>query len=111
MFGEVDHASHLAREEVFGPVLCVLRFGDEDEVVHKVNDSRYGLAAYLHTGDVARAHRLAARFEVGSVTVNAFPPGSPTAPFGGYKESGFGREGGRPGIDEFLRPKNVYIGY
>jgi aldehyde dehydrogenase (NAD+) len=111
VFGDVDHTSHLAREEVFGPVLSVLRFRDEDEIVTKVNDSRYGLAAYLHTRDVGRAHRLASRFEVGSVTVNAFPPGSPTAPFGGYKQSGFGREGGRAGIDEFLRQKNVFVGY
>jgi acyl-CoA reductase-like NAD-dependent aldehyde dehydrogenase len=111
VFGDVDHASDLARDEVFGPVLSVLRFHDEDEIVQKVNDSRYGLAAYLHTRDIGRAHRLAARFEVGSVTINAFPPGSPTAPFGGYKQSGFGREGGRPGIDEFLRVKNVFVGY
>jgi aldehyde dehydrogenase (NAD+) len=111
VFGDVDHESDLAREEVFGPVLSVLRFASEDEVVEKVNDSRYGLAAYLHTRDVGRAHRLASRFEVGSVTVNAFPPGSPTAPFGGYKQSGFGREGGRAGIDEFLRSKNIFIGH
>ena len=107
----LDQASALAREEIFGPVLSVLRFSDEDEVVAKVNDSAYGLSAYLHTRDVARAHRLAQRFEVGSVVVNAFPSGSPTAPFGGVKASGFGREGGRGGLDEFLRPKNVFIGF
>lgn len=111
VFGDVDQNSALARDEIFGPVLSVLRFSDEDEVVSRVNDSAYGLSAYLHTRDVARAHRLAARFEVGSVVVNAFPAGSPTAPFGGVKQSGFGREGGRAGIDELLRPKNVFIGF
>ena len=108
MFGDVDHASDLARDEIFGPVLSVLRFGDEDEVVAKANDSRYGLGAYLHTRDVvARASGCAPRFEAGSVTVNGFPGGSPAAPFGGYKQSGFGREGGRAGIEEFVRRKNV----
>ena len=106
----VDHASDLARNEIFGPVLSVLRFADEDEVVAKVNDSDYGLGAYLHTGDVSRAFRLAKAFEVGSVTVNGFPGGSPGAPFGGYKHSGFGREGGRAGLEEMVRRKNVYIG-
>jgi len=111
VFGDVDQASDLARDEIFGPVLSVLRFRDEAEVVAKVNDSPYGLSAYLHTADVSRAHRVAAALEVGSVTVNAFPSASPTLPFGGYKQSGFGREGGRAGIEEFTRPKNVFIGF
>jgi acyl-CoA reductase-like NAD-dependent aldehyde dehydrogenase len=111
VFGDVDQGSDLARDEIFGPVLSVLRFRDEAEVVAKVNDSPYGLSAYLHTADLSRAHRVAAALEVGSVTVNAFPTASPTVPFGGYKQSGFGREGGRAGIDEFTRPKNVFIGY
>jgi aldehyde dehydrogenase (NAD+) len=109
VFGEVDHASDLARNEIFGPVLSVLRFGDEDEVVDRVNDSVYGLGAYLHTRDLSRAIRLATRFEAGSITVNGFPGGSPGAPFGGYKQSGFGREGGRAGIEEMVRRKNVFI--
>ncbi len=109
VFGDVDHDSDLARNEIFGPVLSVLRFVEEDEVLAKVNDSDYGLGAYLHTRDVSRALRMAAAFEVGSVTVNGFPGGTPNAPFGGYKQSGFGREGGRAGLDEMVRRKNVFI--
>ena len=73
VFGDVDHGSDLARNEIFGPVLSVLRFADEDEVVAQVNDSDYGLGAYLHTRDVARALRLATAFEAGSVTVERLP--------------------------------------
>jgi acyl-CoA reductase-like NAD-dependent aldehyde dehydrogenase len=111
IFGDVDQASSLARDEIFGPVLSILPFSTEAEVVAKVNDSPFGLSAYVHTSDVSRAHRVAAVLDVGSVTVNAVPMASPTVPFGGYKQSGFGREGGRAGIDEFTRPKNVFIGF
>ncbi|HEY5888719.1 MAG TPA: aldehyde dehydrogenase family protein [Acidimicrobiales bacterium] len=106
---DVDDDSDVARHEVFGPVLSVLTFTDEDEVVARANALPYGLAAYVHTRDLARAHRLAGDLEVGSVTVNGFPTNSPTVPFGGVKQSGFGREGGKEGLDEFLRPKNVLI--
>jgi acyl-CoA reductase-like NAD-dependent aldehyde dehydrogenase len=110
VFGDVDDASDLACNEVFGPVLSVMRFRDEDEVVERANRSPYGLAAYVFTQDAARAHRMARRLEVGAVTLNTFPFLSPGAPFGGYKQSGFGREGGRAGIEEFLRRKNVLMG-
>ena len=110
VLGDVDQSSEIAQEEVFGPVLSVLRFSDEADVIAKANDSRYGLAAYLHTRDVGRAHRVAHAMDAGYVTVNGFPAMSPTAPFGGFKQSGFGREGGRAGLEEWLRLKNVYIG-
>jgi aldehyde dehydrogenase (NAD+) len=110
VFGDVRGGSDLARREIFGPVLSVMRFRDEDEVVALANDSRYGLAAYVHTRDAGRALRVARALEAGTVTINAFPSMSPTAPFGGVKASGYGREGGRAGIDEFLRPKNVTLG-
>jgi aldehyde dehydrogenase (NAD+) len=110
VFGDVDDSSDLATNEVFGPVLSIMRFRAEDDVVERANRSEFGLAAYVYTGDAARAHRMARRLVVGAVTVNAFPFLSPTAPFGGHKQSGFGREGGRAGIDEFLRRKNVLMG-
>jgi aldehyde dehydrogenase (NAD+) len=110
IFGDVVHGSDLAANEVFGPVLSVLRFRDEAEVIAKANDSHFGLGAYLHTRDIGRAHRVAAQLEAGMVIVNGPPGMSPGAPFGGYKQSGFGREGGRWGIDEFLQQKNVFIG-
>jgi aldehyde dehydrogenase (NAD+) len=109
VLADVAHDSEIAREEVFGPVLSVLRFSDEEEVVAKANDSRYGLAAYVHTRDLARAHRLADAIEAGSISVNGMSGMSPTTPFGGYKQSGFGREGGRAGLEEWLRVKNVFI--
>ena len=109
VFADVAHDSHLAREEVFGPVLAIARFKDEDEVVAKANDSRFGLGAYLHTRDVSRAHAVAARLQAGCVAVNGMLPMSPNQPFGGYKQSGFGREGGRPGLEEFLQIKQVLL--
>lgn len=109
IFGDVVHGSDLATNEVFGPVLSVLRFTDEDEVVAKANDSAFGLGAYLHTSDISRAHRVAGKLEAGMVIINGLPGMSPGAPFGGYKQSGFGREGGRWGIEEFLQQKNVFI--
>jgi acyl-CoA reductase-like NAD-dependent aldehyde dehydrogenase len=109
VFADVDHGSELAQEEIFGPVLSVFGFRDEDEVVALANDSRYGLAAYVHTNDVTRAHRVAGRLEAGSVSINGAQGLSPNAPFGGVRQSGFGRLGGRAGIEEFVRWKNVYV--
>jgi acyl-CoA reductase-like NAD-dependent aldehyde dehydrogenase len=109
VFGDVEHGSDLATHEVFGPVLAVLRFSSEEEVIAKANDSHFGLGAYLHTNDIARAHRVARQLEAGMVIINGLPGMSPGAPFGGYKQSGFGREGGRWGIEEFVQQKNVFV--
>jgi aldehyde dehydrogenase (NAD+) len=110
VFADVDDDSDLARNEVFGPVLSVMRFTDEDDVVTRANASAFGLGGYVFTRDLGRAHRMAERLEVGAVTINAFPYLAPNAPFGGVKDSGFGREGGEDGLREFLRPKNVLVG-
>ncbi len=110
VFGNVDHSSTLARNEIFGPVLSLMSFTSDDEVVDKANDSDYGLGACVHTMDLERAHRIAGRLESGTVWVNGMGM-SPTTPFGGFKRSGFGREGGRAGIEEFVRPKNVFVAF
>jgi len=110
VFADVDNASELGREEVFGPVLAAMRFEDEAEALALANASAYGLAAYVHTNDISRALRLAAELEAGSVGVNGGTvPGGPFAPFGGTKQSGYGKVGGMAGVLEFTRTKNVQI--
>ena len=109
ILGEVDPQAEIAQQEIFGPVLSIMGFDNEDEAVRLANATPWGLAAFLHTTDLSTAHRVADRLEAGYVSVNGFAGLTPSAPFGGVKDSGFGREGGRYGIEEFLRPKNVFI--
>jgi acyl-CoA reductase-like NAD-dependent aldehyde dehydrogenase len=109
VFGDVNPASPLAQEEIFGPVLAVGAFDDEDEAVALANGTRYGLAGYVWTRDIGRAHRVAAALNAGYVSVNGMASLPPSAPFGGRGASGYGVEGGRWGIEEFVRPKNVYV--
>jgi aldehyde dehydrogenase (NAD+) len=108
VFGDVDHLSDLARNEVFGPVLAVMRFENEDEALLKANDTEFGLFAYLHTTDRRRVERFVNELECGTVVINGMGRSSPDVPFGGVKNSGFGREGGRAGIEEMLRLKTVF---
>ena len=110
IFADVDPRSHIAREEIFGPVLSVIRFETEDEAVAMANDSELGLGAYVQTASLDRAHRLAAQLQAGYVNINGFSNMDPAAPFGGYKQSGFGRIGGQAGLDEYLQTKTVYLG-
>jgi aldehyde dehydrogenase (NAD+) len=109
VFADVDPASPLAQEEVFGPVLAVTPFDDEDEAVALANGTRYGLAGYVWTADLARAHRVAGRLDAGYVSVNGMAGLSPGAPFGGWKASGHGTEGGLDGLREYLRTKNIHV--
>lgn len=109
VFDNVDPGSSLAQQEVFGPVLAILPFGDEEEAVRIANDTDFGLAAYVQTKDLKRAHRVSADLIAGNVWVNGFTGIPGAAPFGGTKQSGYGRLGGIWGIREFTRAKNVWI--
>src|SRR5690606_20482817 len=109
VFADVTNDMRIAQEEVFGPVLAVIRFTDEEEAVAIANDSRFGLGAGVWTSDMARALRLAERIQSGTVWVNTYRAVSYMAPFGGYKDSGYGRENGAEAIQEYLQTKSVWI--
>jgi len=110
VFRDVDNASPLAQEEIFGPVLAIMKFSDEDEAIRLANDTRYGLAAYIQSNNLRRVHRVAAQLAAGGIYVNGGSFIDPASPFGGLGLSGFGREGGRYGLEEFLQPKAIRIG-
>jgi acyl-CoA reductase-like NAD-dependent aldehyde dehydrogenase len=109
VIADVSNDARVVQEEVFGPVLTVQPFDTEDEVVAMANGTRYGLAAGLHTRDVARAHRVAARLRSGIVWVNSWAVLDSALPFGGYKQSGYGREHGPEAMDGYLQTKSVFV--
>lgn len=109
VFADVGRDSPLAQREIFGPVLSILPFDDEDDGVAIANNTPYGLAAYVFTDNITRAHRLADRLDAGSVSINTVAYPTPNIPFGGIKHSGHGREGGLEGIREMSRSKNVSV--
>jgi acyl-CoA reductase-like NAD-dependent aldehyde dehydrogenase len=109
VFGQVDAGMTLAQQEVFGPVLAVIPFSGEDELVTMANSTIYGLAATVWTNDIKRAHMLARRLQAGNVSINYPTVNPPEAPFGGYKQSGIGRELSRHGLDLYLQTKNVVV--
>lgn len=106
IFAGVSNQMRIAREEIFGPVLCVISYRDEAEAIAIANDTDYGLASYVQSSNLERARRVARQIDAGRVTINGAPH-EPLAPFGGFKQSGIGREFGPFGLEAFLEPRAV----
>lgn len=109
VFGSVKPLNRIAQEEIFGPVLTVLSFQDEEEALHIANRVNYGLVAGIFTNDINRALRLATRIQAGQIYINEYFAGGEETPFGGYKQSGFGREKGLESLHHYTQVKNIAI--
>jgi len=109
VFASVTPEMTIAREEIFGPVLATIEFGDVDEAIARANQSMYGLAAAVWTRDVRKAHYVASKLKAGTVWVNTYNVYDAAAPFGGYKQSGFGRELGEHALDYYTQTKTVWV--
>lgn len=109
IFDSAKPSMQIAQEEIFGPVLTVLSFDTFEDLVEQANSTIYGLAAGIWTRDIGKAHRLAHRLQAGTVWINSYGMLAPESPFGGYKQSGFGRELGRHGIDLYSQVKSVWV--
>ena len=108
LFADVSNDMSIAREEIFGPVLSVIPFDDEAEAITLANDTEYGLAATVWTSDVRRALRMTKAIRAGTVGVNGYQL-EPNSPFGGYRQSGMGREGGRAAVESYTELKTVLL--
>ena len=109
VFDGVTPEMTIAREEVFGPVLAAIEFGDVDEAIARANDSQYGLAAAVWTKDIKKAHYVARKLQAGTVWINTYNVYDTAAPFGGYKQSGFGREMGMHALEHYTQVKTVWV--
>jgi acyl-CoA reductase-like NAD-dependent aldehyde dehydrogenase len=108
IFDDVTSDMRIAQEEIFGPVVSIIRYRDDEDAIRIANDSQFGLSGTVFTGDVARGERIARGVRTGNVSVNGLQI-EPFAPFGGYKQSGLGREGGPEGLEPFLETKTIYL--
>ena len=109
IFDEVKNDMRVAQEEIFGPVVSVITFKDEDDLIKQANDTIYGLSAGIWTRDITRAHRFAREIKAGVVWINTFNMFNAASPFGGYKQSGYGREMGRHALDLYTQVKSVWV--
>lgn len=112
IFADVDRSMSISQEEIFGPVLAAMPFEDEDDltdIIRKANDTEYGLAAGIWTTDIRKAHRVAHRLEAGTVWVNEYNALDAAVPFGGYKQSGYGREMGSYSLDLYTQVKSIWV--
>ena len=109
VLGDVPSDANLLREEIFGPVAPVASFESEEDAVAAANNTEYGLVAYVYTSNLKRALRVCEGLETGMVGLNQGMVSNPAAPFGGVKQSGFGREGGYEGIEEYLETKYIAV--
>ena len=109
VFDDVTSEMTIAREEIFGPVLATLTFEDVDDAIEQANDTMYGLAAAVWTSDVKKAHYVASRLKAGTVWINTYNLYDPASPFGGYKQSGYGRDLGGQALDQYTQLKSVWV--
>jgi len=109
VFSDVQDSMKIAQEEIFGPVMSILKFSDVDEVIERANRTMYGLAAAVWTRDISKALKVANGIRAGTVWVNCYNVFDPAAPFGGFKQSGMGRELGEYGLQQYTEVKTVTV--